>query len=587
MLILKSKLVVDSLTYQGGTDMQTIKLDQDFSISDQITVADIQTLKEAGIKVLISNRPDGEANDQPTNAELAAAARDAGLTYQEVPVVLDTINAANVRDFAKACKAGLKTHAFCRSGARSSNLYGLKKLMQGEPADVVIAGAATAGVNLTTMPAKFASVIKELTESFTSLPLQHNCSILIVGGGAGGIAVAASLLKRRPGLDIAIVEPSDEHHYQPGYTMIGGGIFKSTDVVKPEAQVIPKGVTWIKASVTHFLPESNQVVLDDDTKVSYERLVVCPGLKLNWDAVSGLRESIGKYGVTSNYDPRYAPYTWELVQSLKSGTAIFTQPPMPIKCAGAPQKALYLSADYWLKQACLDSIDIHFCNAGPVLFGVKDYVPALMQYIERYKAKLDFGHNLIKVDGPNQTATFATTDTNGQSKQREIKFDMLHVCPPQCAPDFIRNSPLADFGGWVSVDPKTLQHTRYSNIWGLGDGTNTPNAKTAAAVRKQAPTVAMNLLADIDNKNAVASYNGYGACPLTVERGKVVLAEFAYGGKLDPSLPNWILDGRGPTSLAWILKKTLMPSLYYDFMFKGHEPLVTLEKLKQETAINN
>ncbi|HSF90808.1 MAG TPA: FAD/NAD(P)-binding oxidoreductase, partial [Paracoccaceae bacterium] len=316
---------------------------------------------------------------------------------------------------------------------------------------------------------------------------------------------------------------------------------------------------------------NNAVILEGCRIVKYNRLVVSPGLKLNWDAIEGLPETLGKNGVTSNYRFDLAPYTWKLVAGLKSGKAIFTQPPMPIKCAGAPQKAMYLSGDAWQQRGVLNNIDIEFCNAGPVLFGVKEYVPALMEYINKYRVDLSFSHNLVKVDGPSQTAWFKKTDADGNSEIVEKKFDMMHVCPPQCAPDFIRVSPLADAAGWVDVDQNTLRHKTFENIWALGDCMNAPNAKTAAAARKQAPTVANNVLSDMGKLKGVAHYDGYGSCPLTVERGKIVLAEFGYGGKLLPSFPKWLINGQRPSRLAWFLKEKILPPIYWKAMLRGKE----------------
>jgi len=298
-------------------------------------------------------------------------------------------------------------------------------------------------------------------------------------------------------------------------------------------------------------------------------------LTLRWDLIEGLSETLGKNGVTSNYRYDLAPYTWELVKNLASGKAIFTQPPMPIKCAGAPQKAMYLSCDHWFRNKTLDSIRVEFCNAGPVLFGVSAYVPALMEYIEKYQATLSFSHNLVKVDGDAKTAWFEHTDSEGQTHLVERHFDLLHVCPPQSAPAFVAQSALADEKGWVDVDQVTLQHKRFANVWSLGDVQNAPNAKTAAAARVQAPIVANNLLNAIGRGAGVAHYNGYGSCPLTVERGKIVLAEFGYGGKLLPSFPSWIINGLRPTRLAWWLKERLLPPIYWHAMLKGREWLVT------------
>jgi len=403
--------------------------------------------------------------------------------------------------------------------------------------------------------------------------------LVIVGAGSAGISVASSLLKRQSDLKITIIDPAGDHYYQPGFTMVGGGIFNVEETRRNMGAVIPGKVNWIQAAVTSFDPGNNAVVLSDENVITYERLIVCPGLKLNWDAVEGLEETLGKNGVTSNYLPEYAPYTWELVQNLGSGKAVFTQPPMPIKCAGAPQKVLYLSADQWQKKGVLKDIAVHFYNAGGVLFGVADYVPALQSYMDKYAVGLHYSHNLVKVDGESKTAWFSKTVSEGKTELVSTEFDMLHVCPPQCAPDFIRNSPLADDAGWLDVDPNTLQHKSFSNIWGVGDVMNTPNAKTAAAIRKQAPVVACNVLQDMKQEIDVFGYDGYGACPLTVERGKIVLAEFKYGGKLAPTLPAWLLNGTRPTWLAWFLKKIVMPWLYWQGMLKGKETLVSPRRL--------
>ena len=395
-----------------------------------------------------------------------------------------------------------------------------------------------------------------------------NHQVIIVGGGAAGIATASSLRKRDNSLDIAIIEPADEHFYQPGWTMVGAGVFDKNETVRTMDAVWPQGIKRIKGAVKSFEPDSQTVTLEDGSAISYDFLVVAAGLKLDWDAVEGLNEALGENGVTSNYRFDLAPYTHNLVENMQGKTAIFTQPPMPIKCAGAPQKAMYLSCDIWSKAGKLKDLEVSFCNAGPVLFGCAPYVPPLMEYVKKYEIDLDFGHNLIKIDGPKQKAWFKVTKEGEDPQVVERKFDMIHVCPPQCAPDFIKESPLAGAGGWVDVDQATLQHTKFENIFALGDVTTTPNAKTAAAARKQAPIVAKNLIAKLNGQSLASTYDGYGSCPLTVENGKIILAEFGYGGKVMPSFP-W--DSTKPRRAAWFLKKSILPWVYWNVMLKGRE----------------
>lgn len=554
--------------------MNIKRISPDISVSPQITAEDVATLKAQGFRSIICNRPDGEGADQPNFEAIEAAAKAAGLEARYIPITGGLVRDADAEAFGRALsELPGPVMAFCRSGTRSATLWSLSQAKDKPVADI-LAATKGAGYDMNGVARRIANGGKTPTDEGDA-----HYAVVIVGAGAGGISVAASLKSRKPGLEIAIIDPADIHYYQPGWTMVGGGIFEANTTAKTMGSLIPRGVHWIKSAVAAFEPQNNAIILDGCRVVKYDRLVVCPGLKLDWAAIEGLEETLGRNGVTSNYRYDLAPYTWELVSNMKSGRALFTQPPMPIKCAGAPQKAMYLSGDAWHRRNVLKDIDIQFMNAGGVLFGVKDYVPALMTHVEKYDADLNFFHNLIAVDGPDKTATFKVSAPDTEPKEVTVAFDMMHVCPPQTAPDFIRVSPLADAAGWVDVDQATLRHKSYDNIWSLGDVMNAPNAKTAAAARIQAPIVAENLIADMRGRNPVAQYDGYGSCPLTVERGKIVLAEFGYGGVLKPSFPKALLDGTRPSRAAWFLKETVLPPIYWKAMLKGREWMAKPEKI--------
>lgn len=395
-------------------------------------------------------------------------------------------------------------------------------------------------------------------------------TVVIVGGGAAGITVAAILRRHRPELDVTLIDPSTTHSYQPGWTLVGAGVFTLQQTMRQQESLIPKGVTWLRTAVAAFDPEAKQVELTDGRRVGYRMLVVCPGLQLDWNKIDGLRDALGRNGVCSNYSRDHAEYTWECLQAFRGGTALFTQPPMPIKCAGAPQKIMYLAADRWRirRERMRRPVDIEFCLAGDVLFGVPFFVPALQRTVDRYGIHPRYKHTLTAVDGPAKTALFSITDTDGKTREVAKPFDMIHVTPPQSAPDFIKTSKLANAAGWVEVDPSSLRHVRFDDVFALGDVAGTTNAKTAAAVRLQAPVVVRNLLAALDGREPEASYDGYGSCPLTTAYGKVVLAEFAYGGKVTPSFS---IDPRKPRRANWLLKTQGLPVLYWSLMLRGNE----------------
>jgi sulfide:quinone oxidoreductase len=391
-------------------------------------------------------------------------------------------------------------------------------------------------------------------------------TVVIIGGGAAGISVAANMKRKNAAVDVALVEPCEVHYYQPAFTLVGGGEFDLEKTKRNEEALIPHGVKWIQDYAESFEPEQNCVRLRSGAELEYEYLVVCPGIQLDWDKVTGLKETLGKHGVCSNYSPETVNYSWECIRNFTRGTAVFTQPPMPIKCAGAPQKILYLAADRFRRKGVAADVDLQFCTALPAMFGVPYFAKELAKVAARYGAKTNFGCNLVAIDGPGKTATFEKAA--GETKERiDLKFDMIHVTPPQSAPDFIKRSPLANEAGWVDVNRNTLQHTKYPNVFGLGDATTTPNAKTAAAVRKQVPVVVRNILALMAKSPIPGSYDGYGSCPLTTSLQTVLLAEFSYDGKVTPSFPS--LDPRAERRIWWIGKKHLLPLLYWDYMLKG------------------
>lgn len=393
--------------------------------------------------------------------------------------------------------------------------------------------------------------------------------IIIVGGGNAGLSVAAQLLRKNKSLDISIIEPSEQHYYQPAWTLVGAGIFDIKKTVRSEADYIPHGTHWIKDAVQSFIPEENKVICKSGDSHQYDALVVCPGIQLDWEKINGLKATLGKNNVSSNYSFHIAPYTWELIKNFKGGTAVFTNPMGPVKCGGAPHKIMYLACDYWRKQGILDKCNVHYLSGAGVIFDIKEYAATLTDVIQHDNIKPHFGVNVTAVDGSKQTVYYEEKDENGVLLQKEMRFDLCHAVPPQSAPDFIKKSPLADpknAFGYVEVDKNTMQHSRYPNIFALGDCTNAPAKKTGAAIRKQAPVVVENLLSFLERKPVTASYGGYSACPIPTQYGKLMLAEFDYSNTPKMTFP---FNQVKPRWSMWMLKTKVLPWLYWNKILKG------------------
>ncbi|KAJ7219231.1 sulfide-quinone oxidoreductase, partial [Mycena pura] len=407
--------------------------------------------------------------------------------------------------------------------------------------------------------------------------------ILVVGAGSGGLSVANQIFDRFKAAgkalkagDVAIVDPADNHYYQPGWTLVGAGLKKKTDFVKPLASLVPSHITLISDRVKTFSPTSSSVTTADGRSFSYDSLVVAAGLKINWEGIQGLPQALmnSTSGVSSIYSYETCDKVWTDIDALRSGNAIFTQPAGVIKCAGAPQKIMWMAWDRYRKTNRTTKIHVDFYTGMPTMFSVKKYSDALNELRVGRGVGGFFSHNLVAIDEANHKATFKTGDGSTTS----VDYTVLHVTPPMGPLDFIKESPIADSAGWVSVDPATLRHTNpeYGNIWAIGDCSSLPTSKTAAAITAQAPVLSENLFSVMDTgKLSSATYDGYTSCPLLTGYNELMLAEFKYGLEPKESFSSQF-DQAKSHRLFYHLKRCfllgmcdLFPWAYWNYMVKG------------------
>ncbi|MBS3785602.1 MAG: NAD(P)/FAD-dependent oxidoreductase [Gammaproteobacteria bacterium] len=421
------------------------------------------------------------------------------------------------------------------------------------------AGVAASGVGasslITSKPAKAVST---------------NARVVIIGAGAAGLAIATRLSRQIDSAQITIVDRREAHYYQPGLTLVATGLWKPEKVVDSNDRYMPDGINWIKDDVATFDPDNNRLETVGGTQVDYDFLVISTGLEVNFDLIEGMStDLIGQNGVGCVYaNPDHAARTWQAAQSFieTGGVGLFTRPPGPIKCAGAPLKVTMLIEDALSEAGNRGQAELHYLPPGGGLFSQPDINEFLIDYFPNQRdIAIDFGHPLAAIDADRRQATFRTDDG-----LKTMDYDFIHVVPPMSAPAMIRDGELSwqdgNFKGWLEVDQYSMQHRRYPNIFGAGDVVGTPIGKTAASVKAQAPVVADNLISAIQESEFTAAWNGYTSCPLIVEKGKAMLVEFDFSLAMTPSFG--FLDPYEPQWAPWFLKDRMLHAAY-NAMLRG------------------
>ena len=412
--------------------------------------------------------------------------------------------------------------------------------------------AAGAGVSLASAPVQAA--------------IKSSAHIVIVGSGLAGLGMANRLRRQLDGAKITLLDAKQVHHYQPGFTLVATGIWPMDKVSNTNQELIPTGVDWVQEMAREFKPDNNQVITDSGRVLDYDYLIVATGLHLDFEQVEGMDVNrIGSNGLASVYpSPEKALASWQAMEkfSQTGGSALMTLPSTAIKCAGAPLKMTFMLANRAEQAGTLAKSTIDFHSAISTVFSVPVINQEVLDRWDVIGIPVHFQSTLVAVDIDAQRATFEQAD----GKRIEKEYDFLHVAPAMCAPDSIRNSPLAwqegpqAQGGWLDVNPGTLQHNRYKNVFGVGDINGTPKGKTAATVKKSVPLVVDNLLSVMAGEEPSQIFDGYTSCPLLVREGAALLVEFDYNNNLTPSVP--FVKPLEDSYFAWLLKYRLFKPSY-------------------------
>ncbi len=390
--------------------------------------------------------------------------------------------------------------------------------------------------------------------------------VAVIGGGNAGLSVAGRL--NRMGIrDVVVIEPRKYHVYKPLLSHVAGGMALPAMAVRNQGDVTPRGVKWIRETVAAIQPGLSTISLASGGTLSYDHVVVCPGIHQDWDKIPGLARAMESPFGASNYTPELAAKASSKLRDFRSGSIVFSQPPGPASCAAAAQKPMYLACDYWRSTGVLDEISVTMLVPDDTIFGMPLIDRELNRKIAEYGIILRTRTEIVNIDTDNQVVE--VTDPCSQERER-IPYDFLHAEPPQSAPEWIANSALSsqDAKGFVEVDPETLRHRLYSNVWALGDAAATTNSKSGGALRKQTLVVAKNIRSVLRGRSPQTKYDGYSVCPFTVSRSTVVFAEFDDKYRPKPSIPFWPSFAK-ERRLTSILDRRILPWVYWHMILQG------------------
>ncbi|WP_173933091.1 FAD/NAD(P)-binding oxidoreductase [Chelativorans sp. Marseille-P2723] len=389
--------------------------------------------------------------------------------------------------------------------------------------------------------------------------------IVIAGAGAAGLSLASRLSRQMENASITIIDAKHEHHFQPGYTLIGAGLWQPTDVTFRNADFIPPGIEWIEEGVAEFDPDANRVATTSGRSVNYDFLFVATGLMLDYRGIQGMDESlIGTDGIASIYaGPEAAAASFMEIETFidKGGVGLFGRPPTEMKCAGAPLKITFITDDRARRRGRRDNVELIYNAHAGAVFAIPPVNDKVKEMFAARDVAVNYNHVLSAIDPDAKKATYRT-----EGGDVTLDYDFIHVVPPMRAPEAVRNSPLpwqdgalaAD--GWIEADKATLRHPRFANVFAVGDVAGVPRGKTAASVKWQVPVVVDNLVAETAGRDPTATYNGYTSCPMVTAYGKAMLIEFDYDGTLIPSFP--FIDPLEERWISWVIEEKGLKGAY-------------------------
>ncbi|WP_202878803.1 NAD(P)/FAD-dependent oxidoreductase [Ornithinimicrobium ciconiae] len=361
---------------------------------------------------------------------------------------------------------------------------------------------------------------------------------------------------------MAVIAPDPVHRYRPLLNYVGGGQASMSRLTRSMAAVIPSGCTWLPHRAVAVHADEREVELDTGERVGYGDLVVAPGLEPDLAATPGLAEAMeAGWSATAHLSSR-AEDTWTAIKRMTRGRVVFTIPPEPAPCCGTALKPLFLTCDHWRREGVLEEIDVRLVTPYSSLLGLGFADRQVEPHLQRFGITVHHDATVGALDHQARTVTLSTPD----GEQVLDGVDQAFVVPHYRPPDWL--APLAsdDTGGLVDIDPGTLAHHSLPRVWSLGDVAHVRTRPSGGALRSQVEVLADNIRRGRTGES-LRHYDGYTIIPITVDRRRLLLAEFDRTGTPQPTTS--LIDLTVPRRLLWAFDRYVEPVVYFRALLKG------------------
>jgi sulfide:quinone oxidoreductase len=399
--------------------------------------------------------------------------------------------------------------------------------------------------------------------------------LLVLGAGTAGTMAVNKLrpLLARDEWQITVVEPSDIHHYQPGYLFLPFGTYSPDQVQEPTDRFLPEGVDRITGEVDLVRADDSLVVLTDGRELGYDYLIIATGVTPRPDQTEGMTdEAVWRRTVHEFYTYEGAMALREALETWDGGRLVVHVTEMPIKCPVAPLEFTFLADAFFTERGIRDRVEIVYVTPLEGAFTKPVASRMLGHMLDERKVTVEPDFMIERVDAdPQQIVSL---------DEREVPFDLLVTVPLNMGADFIARSGLGNELNFVPVDKHTLLSRKYDNIFAIGDASDIPASKAGSVAHFSMDLFGENFVNHVNGKPMTALFDGHANCFIESGHGKGLLIDFNYD--TEPLPGKYPLPGIGPFSL---LKETEMNHLgklafrwmYWNLLLPGKElPLPAL-----------